>query len=73
MSIANGEMEINTDDAAKLVGCISALSKRMLVDEELLKGPDPEPMRSAVAFCSHDQQPPSKSQASFEDFGQKYL
>ena len=52
-SMANGEMEINTDDAAKLVGCISALSKRMLIDEELLKGPDPEPMHSAVAFCSN--------------------
>ena len=71
MSIANGEMEINTDDAAKLVGCISALSKRMLVDEELLKGPDPEPMRSAVAFCSTIKA--SKQIAGlFEDFGQKY-
>ncbi|NLF93539.1 MAG: DEAD/DEAH box helicase family protein, partial [Oligosphaeraceae bacterium] len=70
-SMANGEMEINTDDAAKLVGCISALSKRMLIDEELLKGPDPEPMRSAVAFCSNIKV--SKQITTiFKEFGQKY-
>lgn len=70
-SMANGEMEINTDDAAKLVGCISALSKRMLVDEELLKGPDPEPMRSAVAFCSNIKVS-KQITAIFKEFGQKY-
>ena len=43
--------EINTDDAGKLMGCINALSKRMLVDEGLLKTSDPSPMRKAVAFC----------------------
>lgn len=43
--------EINTDDITKLIGCINALSKRMLVDDGLLRASDPEPMHRAVAFC----------------------
>ncbi|HPQ72225.1 MAG TPA: DEAD/DEAH box helicase family protein [bacterium] len=50
-AIAKGSTEINTDDASKLIGCINALSKRMLLDADLLKTTDPEPMRRAVAFC----------------------
>ncbi|MDR1377652.1 MAG: DEAD/DEAH box helicase family protein [Synergistaceae bacterium] len=50
-AIADGTKEINTDDASKFIGCINALSKRMLVDEGLLKASDPLPMRKAVAFC----------------------
>ena len=49
--IANGENEINSDDASKLIGCINALSKQILGDEGILKATDPEPMRRAVAFC----------------------
>ena len=44
---------IESDDASKLIGCINALSKKMLgADEEFVKGSDPLPMRRAVAFCS---------------------
>ena len=43
--------EVNTDDITKLIGCINALSKRMLVDDGLLRASDPEPMHRAVAFC----------------------
>ncbi len=50
-AIANDEHEIDTDDASRLIGCINALSKRMLIDADLLKKSDPEPMRRAVAFC----------------------
>ena len=50
-AIADKGREINTDDASKLIGCINALSKRMLVDESLIKASDPNPMRRAVAFC----------------------
>lgn len=50
-SVADKNLEISTDDASKLIGCINALSKRMLIDEGLLKTTDPEPMRKAVAFC----------------------
>lgn len=50
-AIADGEKEITTDDASKLIGCINALSKRMLVDEGLLKASDPSFMHKAVAFC----------------------
>ena len=50
-AIADKNQEINTDDASKLIGCINALSKRMLVDEGLLRASDPSPMRTAVAFC----------------------
>jgi predicted helicase len=45
------EGEISTDDVSKLIGCINALSKQILGDEGLLKETDPEPMRTAVAFC----------------------
>lgn len=50
-AVADRGKEIDTDDASKLIGCINALSKRMLVDEGLLKASDPSPMRKAVAFC----------------------
>lgn len=43
---------IPVDDASKFVGCINALSKRVLGDEGLIKATDPFPMRRAVAFCS---------------------
>lgn len=47
--------EIKADDAIKLIGCINVLSKRTnyLTDKELFSDADPEPMRSAVAFCSN--------------------
>ena len=50
-AVSDRNKEIDTDDASKLIGCINALSKRMLVDEGLLKASDPSPMRKAVAFC----------------------
>lgn len=52
-AIADRTKEIDTDDASKLIGCINALSKRMLVDEGLLRASDPGPMRTAVAFCQN--------------------
>ena len=56
-AISNPEYEINTDDATKLIGCINALSKRMVKfaglenEAELLSATDPNPMHTAVAFC----------------------
>ncbi|MDL2296069.1 DEAD/DEAH box helicase family protein [Lachnospiraceae bacterium OttesenSCG-928-E19] len=50
-AISDSTKEINVDDAVKLIGCINALSKRMLIDEGLLKSSDPNPMHKAVAFC----------------------
>lgn len=50
--ITNEDGTISTDDASKFVGCINALSKRVLGDEGLIKATDPQPMRRAVAFCS---------------------
>lgn len=44
--------EINTDDAGKIVGCINALSKRIIGDAQDILKTDPEPMKKAVAFCS---------------------
>ncbi len=49
--IENGNNEINTDDASKLIGCVNALSKQILGDAGVLEENDPEPMRRAVAFC----------------------
>jgi len=50
-AIKNKESEINTDDASKLIGCINALSKKILGDAGVSIASDPEPMRRAVAFC----------------------
>lgn len=49
--VAGKSSEINSTDAAKLIGCINALSKQILGDANLIKSSDPEPMRRAVAFC----------------------
>jgi predicted helicase len=49
--ITDGQLEINTDDISKLVGCINALSKQFLGDDDKTRESDPEPMRRAVAFC----------------------
>ncbi|MBC3538367.1 DEAD/DEAH box helicase [Rufibacter sediminis] len=49
--IAGQESEINTDDASKLIGCVNALSKKVLGDAGIIKESDPEPMRRALAFC----------------------
>lgn len=47
--------DIKAVDAIKLIGCINVLSKRTnyLTDKELFTDEDPEPMKSAVAFCSN--------------------
>lgn len=50
--ITNEDGTITVDDASKFVGCINALSKRVLGDEGLIKAADPLPMHRAVAFCS---------------------
>jgi predicted helicase len=51
--ISDGDTEINTDDASKLIGTINALSKQFLGDEGITKASDPEPMKRAVAFCQN--------------------
>ncbi|MTI96806.1 MAG: helicase [Firmicutes bacterium] len=51
--ITNGELEINTDDAAKIIGTINALSKQFLGDNGVSKEADPEPIKRAVAFCAN--------------------
>lgn len=51
--IADGANEIQTDDVSRLIGCINALSKRMIEQSKLLAEVDPAPMHTAVAFCSN--------------------
>lgn len=51
-AIMNPESEIESDDASKLIGCINALSKRMVEESNQLKEIDPQPMHTALAFCS---------------------
>ena len=51
--VAGSNNEINSDDASKLIGCINALSKKILGDADIIKSSDPEPMRRAVAFCQN--------------------
>lgn len=45
--------EITSSDASKIIGCINALSKKMLGDASLVVDSDPNPMKTAVAFCSN--------------------
>jgi len=47
------DKEVSTDDLSKLIGCINALSKQIIGDEDLIKASDPEPMKRAVAFCQN--------------------
>lgn len=51
--VSNEHNEINADDTSKLIGCINALSKKILGDQGILKDSDPDPMRRAVAFCQN--------------------
>ena len=52
--LLEGHADLEESDAIKLIGCINVLSKRTnyLTDKELFSDVDPEPMKSAVAFCS---------------------
>ena len=47
------QREVDTDDMAKLIGVINALSKRSRYDNRLLREIDPQPMHRAVAFCQN--------------------
>lgn len=51
--ISGEDGTITADDASKMVGCINALSKKLLGDASIIKDTDPEPMRRAVAFCQN--------------------
>lgn len=50
--IKDKNSEIDTDDASKLIGCINALSKRVLETDESFND-DKKPMHTAVAFCQN--------------------
>ena len=50
--MTNENGEVNADDAGKIVGCINALSKKILGDAQDILKTDAEPMKKAVAFCS---------------------
>ena len=50
--LTNENGEVNADDGGKIVGCINALSKKIIGDAQDILKTDPEPMKKAVAFCS---------------------
>ena len=50
-AIATEKGEVRADDVSKLIGCINALSKRTLLDKELVSKTDPGFLHKAVAFC----------------------
>ena len=52
-AIASDKGEVRADDVSKLIGCINALSKRTLLDRELVSKSDPGFMHKAVAFCQN--------------------
>lgn len=64
------DKEINTDDAVKLVGCINALSKRVVPNPDIVKTVDPALMHRAVAFCSKISDSKAISYA-FNEYGKK--
>ena len=51
VTASNGEIKM--DDAAKLVGCVNALSKQLVKDSEAVRREDPSLMHKAVAFCAN--------------------
>lgn len=64
---------IDANDPSRLIGCINALSKKMLgADEDLVKGSDPLPMRRAVAFCSNIEKSEAIAKA-FTDYKDLYM
>lgn len=70
-AIASKDTEIDTDDAAKLIGCVNALSKRMVENSESVKNTDPGFMHTALAFCSNIKN--SKRITSiFNNYAQEY-
>lgn len=69
-SIQDKDKEINTDDAIKLVGCISALSKRVDPPSDDVKTIDPGLMHKAVAFCSRISNSKSIS-ASYNEYAKQ--
>jgi predicted helicase len=71
-SIQDKTKEINTDDAVKLVGCINALSKRVVPDPDIVKSVDPAPMHKAVAFCSRISDSKAISN-SFNEYANKIV
>ncbi|MBQ8635034.1 MAG: DEAD/DEAH box helicase [Selenomonadaceae bacterium] len=50
-AIKDKNQEINIDDTAKLIGCLRALSKLVSKESEYMILDDPNPMKTAVAFC----------------------
>ena len=44
--------QFNINDATKIMGCVNALSKKVSDNSKFILRDDPNPMRSAVAYCS---------------------
>jgi predicted helicase len=70
--IADSDNEINSDDMSKLIGCINALSKKLLGDHEIIKISDPNPMKRAVAFCQSIKVS-QKITETFNNTGETYI
>lgn len=70
-AIASKDTEIDTDDAAKLIGCVNALSKRMVENSESVKNTDPGFMHTALAFCSNIKNS-KRITAIFNNYAQEY-
>lgn len=70
-AISSNETEINTDAAAKLIGCVNALSKRTMDDSDHLKEIDPGFMHTALAFCSNIRNS-QRITGIFNNYAQEY-
>lgn len=70
--VANKDQTINADDAAKLIGCINALSKQIVGDDGIIRQLDPRPMKRAVAFCQTIKVSDGIAK-NFNEVSEKYL
>lgn len=71
-AIQDKNKEINTDDAIKLIGCINALSKRVVPNPDIVKSVDPALMHRAVAFCPRISSSKTIT-ANFNEFAEKIV
>lgn len=70
--LADGNMELQIDDVAKLIGCWNGLAKRRSGSSEVSFGTDVAPMKRAVAF-NRDIKASKLIESEFEDLVRVHL
>ena len=72
-TVAKKDKELPVDTAAKIIGCINAMSKQVWGNaREIVEKSDPAPMKQAVAFCSSIAMSKGITEL-FNELTQKYI